>query len=723
MSKVFIGVAWPYANGVVHLGHLAGSLLPPDIFRRYNVLKGNEVLMVSGSDQHGTPITLTAEKERVSPEDVAERFHRLNKKAIEDMGIGFSLFTKTHNPCHENVVHDVFLRLYNKGHLERRMTMQYYCAKCNRFLPDRYVEGVCPNCGCVKARGDQCDECGKTFEVGELKEGVCIHCHERPQVRETEHFFLKLSEFQDVLLRYLDNKEHWRPSVKTFTRNWLEGGLQDRPITRDMDWGIPVPLDGWEGKVIYVWFEAVIGYLSASKEYSVIKGEPDLWKKFWKEEDVKHYYFLGKDNIPYHSIIWPAILMGYGGLHLPDEIPANEYLTFKGDKLSKSRGVSIDIPSVLERYSPDLIRYYLTINMPDHRDAEFSWEDFATKINNELVAELGNYYHRVLSFTYRNFGSVPPVNEEDLREVRDEIQRAAEEIDTLLASCDFKKALKAVMELARYGNRYFDSVKPWALLKEDREACGSVLHANLEIVRALALFSHPFLPFSSETIWGYLGLEGSPLQAGWEAYRRPLSEKTLSEPSPVFTKVDVSEEAEYASGVASFDDFRRLDLRVGKIIDVREHPDADKLYVIKLKLSEDGEERQVVAGLRSHYSKEELIGKKVIVVYNLKPAKLRGIKSYGMLLAADDEGLGGRSVKLLTPSVDLPNGTRVDCGLGSPVEAIGYNEFQKVDMRVSTDDQGNKVVVVRDGEAMMVLNADGVVITVDGCISDGAKVR
>ena len=733
MTKVFIGVAWPYANGVIHLGHLAGSLLPPDIFRRYNLLKGNEVMMVSGSDQHGTPITLSAEKQGVSPEEVAERFHTINKKAIEDMGIDFSLFTKTHNPHHVEVVHDIFNVLRSKGLLYTKQTMQYFCGHCDRFLPDRYVEGKCPKCGCPNARADQCDECGTTFEVGDLEEGVCIHCQGCPDIRETEHFFLKLSEFQDRLLRYLDHKDGWRPSVKTFTKNWLEGGLQDRPITRDMDWGIPVPMPGWDGKVIYVWFEAVIGYLAASKEYSKHIGRPDLWEQYWKDDDSRHYYFLGKDNIPFHSIIWPAILMGYGGLHLPDEIPANEYLTTKGGKLSKSRGTSIDLQSVLQEYHPDLIRYYLSINMPDHRDSEFSWSDFMTKVNNELVAELGNYYHRVLSFTRKNYGSIPPASDEVLKPVREEIARFIEETACLLDECDFKKALKSVMELARYGNRYFDSVKPWALLKEDRGACGAVLHANLEIVRALAIISHPFLPFSSQTIWEDMGFEGNVLDAGWDGFKRPLpSGQTLNDPTPVFRKVDIPEDENADDG---FSDFRKLELKVGEILSVCDHPDADKLYVMTL---DTGEERQVVAGLKSHYTPQQLQGKKVVVVCNLKPAKLRGVESKGMVLAADDEKMGGDNVRLLTPSADLANGSRVDCGMDVNGGKLDYKEFQKVDMKVFNITEGQEevagakldwqsadasVVIVRDEHRAAVLRSGDVFITVDGELRDGAMVR
>ncbi|MEI6795645.1 MAG: methionine--tRNA ligase, partial [Methanomassiliicoccales archaeon] len=407
MAKVFLGVAWPYANSVIHLGHVAGSLLPPDIFKKFHELKGNEVLMVSGSDQHGTPVTVSAEKEGVTPEFVAEKYHKINAQAIKDLGIDFSLFTKTHTQNHTEVVQDMFLTLLDKDYLYKKGTLQHYCPKCAKFLPDRYVEGTCKKCGNAKSRGDQCEACGSAHEAGELESPRCTICSTPPELRETEHFFLKLSEFQQPLLEYVDKQTLWRPNVQLFTHNWLESGLKDRAITRDMNWGVPVPLPGMDGKVIYVWFEAVTGYLSAAKEWAKSTGDAEKWREYWQDPEVKHYYFLGKDNIPFHTIIWPAMLMGYGGLNLPYDVPANEFLTFKGEKFSKSRGVGIDVPSILKGFDSDLVRFYLAANMPEGKDADFSWDDFDARINNELVATLGNYYHRVLSFTFKNYGMVP----------------------------------------------------------------------------------------------------------------------------------------------------------------------------------------------------------------------------------------------------------------------------------------------------------------------------
>ncbi|MCL2607918.1 MAG: methionine--tRNA ligase [Methanomassiliicoccaceae archaeon] len=737
MAKIFIGVAWPYANGTIHLGHVAGSLLPPDIFNRYNRMKGNEVLMVSGSDQHGTPITVTAEKEKMTPKEVAEKFHAINKKAIEDMGIEFSLFTKTGTENHRNVVHEIFIRLLEKDLLYKKGTMQYYCPKCLKFLPDRYVEGICPKCGSEHTRSDQCDSCGTTFETGDLKDAVCIHCRTAPEIRATEHFFLKLSAFRDDLLTYLEDKTYWRSNVETFTTNWIREGLNDRPITRDMEWGIPVPVDGWKGKVIYVWFEAVIGYLSASKEYL---SSDDLWKEFWCSEDVKHYYFLGKDNIPFHSIIWPSILMGYGNLNLPYDIPANEFLTFRGGKLSKSRGGAIDIPSVIQRYDPDAVRFYLSAIMPDTHDSEFSWEDFQIKVNNELVSALGNYYHRSLSFTSKNFSAVPrEFNGKDLAAVTEEIEKVVSEYDMHMSNCDFKKAVRTFMELSRFGNRYFDSKKPWALVKENKEECGEAMNASLQIVKALALLAWPFMPSSSERIWKFLGFDDSPLDHGISACTVPLVAGTkLPEPVPVYSKVELPEEEnknETNTG-GPFADFKRLDIRVAEIIEANDHPDAEKLFCLKVNA---GEERQLVAGLKAFYTKEEMIGKKVLVLCNLKPAKLRGVMSQGMLLAADDETLGGNTVALLTPSKDVPNGTRFGCGLDISGKEIEYKDFQKAVIRVASVNNGifaygnlqikdkdapSRAAAVTDGnECILLSDGNGCFAVADKNVKNGATVR
>ena len=747
MSKICINIAWPYANGPIHLGHVAGSLLPPDIFGRYNRLKGNEVLVVGGSDQHGTPITVTAEKEKSTPAAVADRYHQINKKAIEDMSIEYSLFSKTHGAGHIEVVSNIFTTLLEKGYLYEKETDQYYCAKCKKFLPDRYVEGICPKCGAKDVRSDQCDSCGTTFEPGDLIDARCIHCGNTPEVKPSNHFFLKLSAFSEQLMEYVGDKDYWRPNVKTFTMNWLKEGLIDRAVTRDMSWGVPVPVPGWDDKVIYVWFEAVIGYLSASIEYSKMIGDPNYWKEFWNNPDAKHYYFIGKDNIPFHSIIWPAILMGAGKLNLPYDIPANEYLMFKGGKVSKSRSGAgaIDIPSVLLKYDADAVRYYLSVNMPDTHDADFTWDDFQTKVNNELVSALGNYYHRCLSFTHKNFGSIPEADtEEGAKEVAGMIASTLKEYEECLSKCDFKKGIKAVMELARFGNRYFDSAKPWALIKTDKTKCGGVMNNNLRIVKALAVMAWPFMPSSSEKVWGYLGYEGGIEKYGMDAVLSELpAGKALAEPAPVYSKVEIpveeDEDGEEDGSATSFTDFRRLDLRVGKIISAEDHPDAEKLFLLKIDIGEETP-RQIVAGLRAYYTKEQMLGRSIILVSNLKPAKLRGLVSQGMLLAADDEAMGGTSVQLLRPSKDVPIGTKMNSGFDNSSSEIEYKDFQKVKMIVSRVSGGKilcsskrielpkgapeRVALIVDGDNVMELSdGKGCTATVDSEIKDGAGVR
>ncbi|MCK5562131.1 MAG: methionine--tRNA ligase [Thermoplasmata archaeon] len=676
MERILVGVAWPYANGPIHVGHVAGCYLPPDIFARYHRMKGDEVLMVSGSDQHGTPITITADQEGVSPAEIAEKFHKINSEALEKLGISFDLFFETSHINHKAVVHDIFLKLLENGYIYKQTMESFYCNQCQRFLPDRYVEGECPHCGHENARGDQCDECGRTLDAPELIAAKCKICESYPEIRETEHFFFKLSEFQDQLIEYASDKEHWRHNTKNFTRNWLASGLRDRAITRDITWGVEIPIEGYEDKRIYVWFEAVIGYLSTSKEWARRSGNEDKWKDFWMDESVKHYYFLGKDNIPFHTIIWPAILMGYGGLNLPYDVPANEYLKFKGEQFSKSRGISVDIPDYLEHYAPDPLRYYLSINMPENRDAEFSWVDFINRNNTELVGALGNFIHRVLTFTHKNFGGVPPLHVpiEDLpaedKEALAKIQYTYDKVEEHIRKCQFKQAMKEVMALAHFGNKYFDKKAPWSVIKEDKDACGTALNINLRIVKALNVLVYPFLPFASAKLWNMLGYEGEISSQPWEIGLEELQEgQRLQTPETLFDKLELEqvsepqeeaapskEEKKEAKEMISFDEFMKMEMKIGEVKSVEDHPDADKLYVMKVDFGEGDEDRQIVAGLKGYYEKDNIVGKKIVVVTNLQPAKLRGVESFGMLLAAEDKS---GTLALLTPDRDIDKGAEV----------------------------------------------------------------
>ena len=542
--RILVAVAWPYANGSLHLGHLAGCYLPADIFARYHRIKGNEVLMVSGSDQHGTPITIRAEQEGVNPQEVVSKYHAEFLESWRQMGIEFDLFTTTGTDNHREVVHDLFLTLREKGYIYIDTMQLPYCPSCRRFLPDRYIEGTCPHCNNPSARGDQCDSCGRTLNADELKEPRCRTCGTAPEFRESEHFFLRLSAFQEPLLEWANGKSDWRPNVINFTRSFLEEGLKDRAITRDISWGVPVPLEGYGDKRIYVWFEALIGYLSAAKEWSTSHGEPDAWKRFWNDPEAETYYFIGKDNIPFHTIVWPAILMGYGGLNLPTDVPANEFLSMGNRQFSTSRNWAVWLPAYLERYEPDPLRYCLAINMPESGDTDFSWSEFVRRNNDELVATYGNLVNRVLSFTYRAFdASVPAPSALDTlsAELLEEASAALQAVDASLGGRKFKAALSRAMALAQQANRYLNSKSPWLTLKTDREATATTLWVSMSVISCLRLLMYPFLPFSSQRLHEMLGFEGTVEGVGWNwepttQYLRPG--QAMGQPVPLYAKLD-----------------------------------------------------------------------------------------------------------------------------------------------------------------------------------------
>jgi methionyl-tRNA synthetase len=538
-ERIFIGVAWPYANGPLHLGHIAGAYLPADIFARYHRLKGNKVLMVSGSDQHGAPITIRAERESTTPQDVVTKYHQQFIDCWKKLGISFDLFTTTGTANHTQVTHNIFLNLLDKGHIYRDKMLQAYCPKCQRFLPDRYVEGTCPNCGFARARGDECDQCGKPLNAGELKDLRCQICATPPRFESSEHFFLRLSSFQEQLAAWIKGQTGWRHHVLSTTRKFLDEGLRDRAITRDLDWGVTVPQPGFERKRIYVWFEAVIGYLSASKEWARMQGDDDLWKAFW-QEDARSFYFIGKDNIFFHTLVWPAMLMGYGGLNLPYDVPANEFLTIEGKKLSTSRNWAVWLPDYLERYKPDPLRYALAANMPETGDSDFSWHEFLRRNNNELVATYGNLAHRVLTFAYRHFnGAVPAPGELDERSrgLLDGAKVALNRVDELLQHCEFKEGIKQAMSLAQEANRYIDEQAPWKTIKTEREASARSVYTVLSVLAALKTILYPFLPFSSERLHSFLGFDGSVKEGGWKMQALPPGQ-VLRQPEPLFVKLD-----------------------------------------------------------------------------------------------------------------------------------------------------------------------------------------
>ena len=527
-EKILVCVAWPYASGPagtgpLHLGHIAGAYLPPDIFARYHRLKGNQVLMVSGSDSHGTPIMVQADKEGISSREVFERNHAVCLDVWQRLGISFDLFTHTDTENHHRVSQDLFLKLREKEFLFQARQKQLYSEASKRFLPDRYVEGKCPICGYESARGDQCDNCGNILDATQLINPKSKMDGSTPIVREVEHFFFDLPAFTKQLVDWLGAKGYWRPNVMNFTLNYLKQGLQPRPITRDLDWGIPVPLPGFDGKCLYVWFEAVIGYLSASIEWAKNNGKPDAWKEWWYNQDAKTYYFVGKDNIPFHAIIWPSQLMGIERLYeddptktlnLPYDIPAAEFLNLEGAQFSRSRAWAIWATDFLSRYDADPLRYYLTVNAPEQRDTEFTWHDFIRRNNDELVATWGNLVNRSLSFTAKHFeGKTPPpglMTQSDAKLLA-QIDVAFEPIGNLIAACRFKQALGEVMALARDVNKYLDETGPWFEVKKDKARTATIMYVALRAIDSLKILFTPFLPFTCQRVHLMLGYSSSLL--------------------------------------------------------------------------------------------------------------------------------------------------------------------------------------------------------------------
>jgi methionyl-tRNA synthetase len=534
--KILIGGAWPYANNSLHLGHIA-ALIGGDILARYHRLKGDQVLFVSGSDCHGTPIALAAEKEGCKPEEIADRFHReISRTLLEHLHFSYDLYTKTTTENHRAVVQEAFSRLLDRGLIEKRTQKLAYCERDRRFLPDRYVEGTCPNCRTEGARGDQCDACGKILDATDLIAPRCKLCGSAPVWKDSEHFFLMLSKQQEALFAWLEKAQGWRSNATTYVRNIVSEGLRDRAITRDTTWGVPLPLPGFENKSIYVWFEAVCGYLSASVEWSKAQGRPEAWKEFWIGPEPTHYYIHGKDNIPFHAIIWPGILMGLD-YHLPDRIYSSEYLTFDQKKLSKSLGGAIKADDIVARHGIDAVRYYLVANGPENSDADFTWEDFQVKVNTELLAKLGNYINRTLSFTLKHWpeGIGASASAGDLDpELAKEVAVAWTGADLDISSGRFRDALKAVIRLSESGNRFVDAQAPWKAVKEDRAKAERIMVNALWLVLCVAKLSRPFMPDFAAKVLAQLG------QAGHENLDLPtVYSFRVAEAAPLVPRVEL----------------------------------------------------------------------------------------------------------------------------------------------------------------------------------------
>ena len=729
MEYVTIFMAWPYANGPLHLGHVAGNCLPADIQYRYERARGRKVLMCSGSDEHGTPITLTAEEMGISPQDVVDKYHEVNTQALADLGcswvnpvdprgieFGGALYNRTTDPMHKEIVQEVFTQLLDSGFLERQ-SMQQYCSVNKdgkvRFLPDRYVEGKCPECSEDGARGDQCDSCGATYEAHELIDPRSkLEGESDIEVRDTEHYFLRLNDFQESLEAHSsERKAVWKANVRSMSKNWLDMGLRPRAVTRDIEWGIDIPLGGeeWGSKRIYVWFEAVQGYYTCARiwaeRYAAPSGHTDgidAWKNWWlvpeEGESPRHIYFMGKDNIPFHTIIWPAILMGLnaddasavshvtapGEMALEDNVSSNEYLMLQGGQFSKSRRHGVWLPSYLERYDPDALRYYLSINMPETHDTDFRWDEYVDRVNNELIGTYGNFVHRVMTLTHRlpSEGGNPLASFDENELHQETIASVNEKITDAIDSLErqrFKEALRSIMGIAQIGNSLLQNAAPWKHLKGDespeRSQSLSSLALSWRICSCLAVCMRPFIPFSSEKLWSMLGNESDIdtilLEDSMNGIE-PLSWNS-EPPEPLFARLDLddilqSEESlsdskdndshpipKNGGDYIDFEDFMKVEMRTGTIVSVEDHPNADKLFVITIDEGTDST-RTVCAGLKGHYEPSELEGLNVVFVANLEPRKLRGVMSEGMILAADD-GEGG--VKVLTTEGDILSGSRV----------------------------------------------------------------
>ncbi|GAC1361289.1 MAG: methionine--tRNA ligase [Ktedonobacteraceae bacterium] len=547
-EHILVCVAWPYAKSSTHVGQIAGAYLPADTFARYHRMAGNHVLMVSGSDEHGTPILVESERLGITPREFVTRYHTQILEVWNKLGMSWDLYTETGTANHYRITQDFFLTLYDKGYIFKDTMQSAYCPTDKRFLPDRYVEGTCPHCGYTGARGDQCDNCGHTLDPIDLIDPKCRLCGSKTsklEFRMTEHFFLDLPKLQEPLMQWLSHgKDHWRPNTLAFAMNWLKEGLRARPITRDLDWGVPIPIEGYEDKRIYVWFDAVIGYFSASVEWAEKQDKPEAWKTWWvpgqTDPAVKTYHFIGKDNIPFHTIIWPAMLIGYGNRNLPYDVPANEFMTMSGAKASSSRGNVIWTRDVLEQIGADTLRYYLSATAPEGRDTDFTFDEVLRRNNDELVANYGNVVHRTLTFLQSKFGGVVPepqmLREAD-REILAELERGFGLVGHNIAQCHFKEGLNAAMAVAHVANRYLDEQAPWKQIKVDREAAGTTIYVMIQVISGLRLLFCPYLPFSSQQLHTYLGLEGDVSKEHWRPHTIPAG-TALPKPAPLFPKLE-----------------------------------------------------------------------------------------------------------------------------------------------------------------------------------------
>ncbi|MDR2057926.1 MAG: methionine--tRNA ligase [Dysgonamonadaceae bacterium] len=678
MNKTFkrtlITSALPYANGPVHIGHLAGVYIPADIYARYLRLKGEEVLFIGGSDEHGVPIALKAKAEGITPQEVVDHYHAIIKKSFEDFGITFDIYSRTSSEIHHKTAAAFFRKLYDKGEFIEKISEQYYDEEARQFLADRYITGKCPHCGNEKAYGDQCETCGTSLSPLELIGPKSTLSGSIPVLKETKHWYLPLDKYEPWLKEWiLEQHKEWKANVYGQCKSWLDMGLQPRAVSRDLDWGIPVPIENAEGKVLYVWFDAPIGYISNTIEHS-----PNEWEKWWKDETTKLVHFIGKDNIVFHCIVFPSMLKAEGTYILPDNVPANEFLNLEGDKISTSRNWAVWLHEYLEEFpgKQDILRYVLTANAPETKDNDFTWRDFQARNNNELVAVLGNFVNRALVLIQKYFGGQVPVcgklTSYD-KQTLDEFSRVKNELENYLNHYHFREALKEAMNMARIGNKYLTDTEPWKLFKTDPERTATILNISLQITANLAIVFEPFLPFTSEKIKKMINKQGWEWK---ELGRVDLIETghVVNTPELLFEKMEdeiidrqikklqdskkANESKKYKTvpvkADVAFDDFTRLDIRIGKVLDCIKVPKTDKL--LQFKIDDGLEGRTILSGIASYYQPEDLIGKNVCFIANLAPRKIKGIESKGMILSAENSN--GQLV-IIQPEIEVLPGCEV----------------------------------------------------------------
>ena len=670
-EKYVVTSALPYANGPLHIGHIAGAYLPADIFVRFCRMQGHDVVYVCGADEHGAPISIKAEAEGVTPREIVDRYHKEIKAGFDGLHIEFDNFSGTARPDHAKLAQEFFLSLYKRGFVVRKTTEQWFDTEKQRFLADRYVEGTCPHCGAEGARGDQCDACGKLIDAVTLKDPVSKISGSTPVLKSTTHWYLELQKFEDELKAWLETKTYWKENVHNFISNFLENGLIERAITRDINWGVPVPLEEAEGKVLYVWFDAPIGYISATKEWAKNIGHPDRWKDYWLGQDTKLIHFIGKDNIIFHTIFFPSFLMEQDKNYiLPHDVPANEFLNLEGRKMSTSKNWTVWVNDFLKDFDGEYLRYYLAANAPETKDSDFVWKEFQNQINNDLANVLGNLANRVFAFTGKYFNRTI-TQPHDLSELSlkalNESKVLVDEVAECYRTYKVRQASKLCIDIARIGNKYFDETQPWKAVKQDASTAAETLYVCAELLRLVSIALYPILPQSMMRLRAMLNINSIPV---WDDSDSILQDTTLGTIAPLYRKIDDKEitvqlaRLDAARKAAEpvvlehkdfigFDDFLKLEIRIVKVIEAEAIKKSKKL--LKLKIDLNGEQRSVISGIATSYKPEDILGKNVAMVMNLKPRKIMGVESQAMILAAHDEGI----ISALVPDIDVKPGSEI----------------------------------------------------------------